>query len=244
MVAVLVGILSSRQPIPNLNVPESLARFVMVALGEVLAFSIFISPLLFIASYKSTNWAIDCLHYGSLIAAPVILIIIIFLALSLTVLSDAAIIRWTEYLIVTIYFLNILGLSAAIIRTWGPAKSLYASLLPIQLAGFILLELQKDRWILEKEQKDQTRSPSGYLVVIFAILTTVAWLTSSVTSLTWLEEQLPTIFTQPGAEEQKNFSAAITLINIAGTVLTALGYFLPRQQWFFKLPRLRKSEHS
>jgi hypothetical protein len=228
LVTILLALIVWKQPIPELEMSESLARFSLVAVAEVLAFAIFITPLL-VNGNRNSGWRNDCLRYGLITAGVVLSILVCFFSASQTFLfSHPNSVRWlTEYLIILIYFINLLGLSHAIVRTGGPAKSLYASLLPIQFAGFLLLELQK-------ELSTGLADTPNYLVYTFAVLTLIAWFTTHI-----FRDRPEALIKLNDTEPVPDFSNWIVYLSAAGMLLTALGHFLPRQAWFISIIKHR-----
>jgi hypothetical protein len=216
VLGILIIAITRSQPTPNLNAEEFKTRFAMVTLAELLAFGIFSLPYVW-KDNRNAPWGRACMRIGGLTAAAVSLIIISFFTVSQVLLTDQSIKVSTEYFIVVIYILNTLGLSASITRTGGPAKSLYANLLPIQLAGFLLLELQKELLISQKGSP----SVSNHLIYLFAGLTLAAWIVTH-----WFRAKDPSL---------PDFSDWITYVSALGILLTTVGYFLPRQKWFVDL---------
>ncbi len=233
-----IGVAVRRQPAPALEIDQSLARFAMVAIAQVLAFIVFLTPLLWATNYQE-DWAEDCRHYGLLTAVVDVLVITGFLSLSRIYISPS-IPWWTEFLIVIIYYADVVGLTAAVIRTGGPARSLYASLLPIQFAGFLLLELQKDLLVSRR----QAKNIPNYRVWVFASLTLFGWLASY-----WFQTPVLYLLARSGHRQQTDFSNWIVYLSACGLALTAIAYFLPQQPWFvdmiegrFRSPRNGKTE--
>jgi hypothetical protein len=217
---VILVTLVGKQPISTLNFSQSLARFSMVALAEVLAFLIFLVPVR-VGSGRRSPWSQDCFRYGICTALTVGMILVTYFALASALIPEKAVPRWTEIVIGAVYLVNTIGLFRAIVRTGGPSRSLYANLVPVQLAGFLLLEQQKESLM----STTNTGNHPQHLVFLFAVVAIAAWIGSALAS-----DYKPG--NTPNTDELPDFSFWITVECIAGMVLTLVGYFLPRQPWF------------
>lgn len=222
----------------DLEAEQSMARWGMVVLAEGLAFIVFCVPLLLPCLFSGIlePWRKYCLIVGSVTAFVVLLFFAAFLAIPRVIGSDKATVRSIECMVVAVYSINTIGLCFAIVLTGGPARSLYANLLPIQLAGFLLLEIQKERWISmnRENRKDlldqhsvkqnvQYTPLSQPLIYLFTALTLIA-----VFATYYLRNRFSVL------PNDLEFADWITYLNIAGVLLTLAGYFLPRQRWFIE----------
>jgi hypothetical protein len=248
IVLLLVLFFTWKQTTDDLEAEQSMARWGMVVLAEGLAFIVFCVPLIlpFLFSGILEPWRKYCLLVGLTTAFIVLVFLTAFPAIPRVIVSDKATVRSIECMVVAVYAINTIGLCFAIVLTGGPARSFYANLLPIQLAGFLLLEVQKERWIHKNrenrkdlpeqhsiEQNSQRSPLSQPLIYVFTALTLLAVCTTY-----YLRNRFSVL------PNDLEFAAWITYLNIAGVFLTLAGYFLPRQRWFIEKIGHRRSRST
>lgn len=205
----------------GLTQPQAEARFAAVAVGEILVFLAFLTPLLypFFRGKRLDGWRHDCIYIGLATAAVVMLVAVLAFAVPrlLPVFGiDAATVTAIEATIFVVYVINVLGLTAAVGRTGGPRKSLFAPLIPAQMSAVLILELQR-------EEVDVGARPAwvyGYLAVAaVAICVAYYWSDRIKAYSTWKDDT-----------EDPRFGGWIVTFMIVGMGVSFLGYWLPTQE--------------
>lgn len=110
------------------------------------------------------DWQHDCLLIGKGLKASVLILWVTF--------GCSWFWKWRasipEFVIRTVFGLNIIAFSLAMARTGGPSHSFFGQLLPMQLSGMLLLEHQKAT--LLKSKRTAPWGYAGYAVVWWLIV--------------------------------------------------------------------------
>jgi hypothetical protein len=195
-----------------------MARFAVVVAIELLALALCFAPL----ASREAAWQVDCFKVGEVatIAALVTMVLTSFFCFIWPKnkpedLIDRQLNHFMEAGIVFIYIINAMSLAAIVARTGGPAASLYAPLIPIQLSGIIFLQIEKE--ILVEETS---------LIPLFYTLIACAALLSSY----WFSGFYYWLLKFKTDKEMFDYSLWNTGLTISGMLLAFFTYWLPKQK--------------
>ena len=156
---------------PNIHSPDRLtageagSRLVVVILIQSLGL-LLIVPFLIAPATNSDGWQRSCLWFSGLAGLGWVAL---FLAscFSLWQLghSRSFNVAQTELAITLAFVFNTVALSLAMARTGGPTCSIFGQIIPMQLAGILLLE----------QQKETFTSKRSYFPAIYAAITLIIW---------------------------------------------------------------------
>ena len=197
---------------------QSMARFAVVVGIEILALLVCFAPL----ASRETAWQIDCFAVGeiAMIVALATMVLTSFLCFIWPKnkpedVIDRQLNQFMEAGIVFIYIINAVSLASIVARTGGPAASLYAPLIPIQLSGIIFLQIEKEILV-----EDTSLTPLFYTLIACAALLSSYWVPSF---YYWLWGFKPN-------QKVFNYSSWNTGLTVSGMLLAFLTYWLPKQK--------------
>lgn len=197
---------------------QSMARFAVVVAVEMLALAICFAPL----ASRESIWQVDCFEVGetATIAALVAMAVTSFGCFiwpknKPEKVIDRQLNTIMEAGIIFIYIINAVSLASIVARTGGPAASLYAPLIPIQLAGIIFLQIEKE--ILVEE--------SSLMPLLYTLIACAALLSSY-----WYPGFFYWFWDFKTDQEAFDYSAWNTGLTVAGMLLAFFTYWLPKQK--------------